>query len=224
MHMCRRFTQLLTWRLVVDLYRLTDAPEPPAGFRASYNIAPRQNVLVVGRGNHGPEARMMRWGFIPAWAKTKPSETRINARGETVASSRVFKSAFKVRRCLVPSCGFYEWQEQPGGGKQPYWLSMRDGRAFSIAGIWERWHPEGSEPVETFALITIEPNSLAAEVHNRMPLIVAQGDYEAWLTAEAPNAQNLIRPYPAEAMKAYPISTRVNSPKNNDPALIEPAS
>jgi putative SOS response-associated peptidase YedK len=222
--MCRRFTHHLTWRLVVNLYRLTDAPEPPAGFRASYNIAPSQSVLVIAYGDHGLEARMMRWGFIPARAPSKPSVTPINARGETVATSRVFKSAFRVRRCLVPASGFYEWQKQPGGGKLPYWLGMRDGRDFSIAGIWERWHGgEDGAAIDTFALITTEPNSLAAKIHNRMPVIVAQGDHDAWLIAEASAAQNLIRPYRAEAMKAYPISTRINSLKNNSPDIIKPA-
>jgi putative SOS response-associated peptidase YedK len=220
--MCGRFTHLLTWPQIVRLYRLSDAPEPPAGFQPSYNIAPSQQVLVIGRGEHGPEARMMRWGFIPAWSKTKPAVTPINVRGETVASSGMFRSAFKVRRCLVPASGFYEWRKQPGRGKQPYWVGMTDGGPFSMAGIWERWHGESGEAVNSFALITTEPNELAGAIHDRMPVIIAPTDYEAWLTVEARDAQNLIRPYPAAAMKAYPISTRVNSPNNNDPSIIEP--
>jgi len=129
-HLCRRFTNLLTWPEVVDLYRLTDVLEPPAGFCASYNIAPGQSALVVAQGDHGPEARMMRWGLITAWAKTKPGMTPINARSKTIARSRISRSAFRVRRCLVPASGFYEWQKQPGGREQPYWLGMRGRPSF----------------------------------------------------------------------------------------------
>lgn len=220
--MCKRFVHHLSWSEVVGLYRLIDAPAPPTGFRARYNIAPGQSVLVVAQGDHGMEARMMRWGFIPARAKTKPRMTPINVRAETVATSRLFRSAFRVRRCLVPASGFYEWQKQPGKRKGPYWLGMRDGRPFSIAGIWEPSH--GDDASDTFALITTEPNSLTATFHQRMPVIVAQGDYDAWMRAEASAVQNLMRPYPAEAMKTYPLGKRVNDPQNDDPALLFPAT
>jgi putative SOS response-associated peptidase YedK len=221
--MCGRFVLTLTWAQIAELYRLAYPSEPPSGFRTSYNIAPSQQVLVIGRGDHGPEPRMMRWGFIPAWAKERPSAAPINARGEAVASSRMFQAAFKVRRCLVPASGFFEWQKQPAGGKQPYWVGMKDDAPFSIAGIWERWSGgKGAEPVDSFAVLTTEPNAVTAPIHDRMPVIIAPSEYEAWLTVDSGQAKELIRPYPPEAMKAYPISTRVNSPGNDDPAIISP--
>lgn len=163
---------------------------------------------------------MMRWGLIPSWSKVRPAKPYINAKGETVATLSSFRAAFKVRRCLVPCSGFYEWQKQPGGKKQPYWIGMKDGSPFSLAGIWEAWtDPETGEIIETFAIITTEPNEIMEPLHDRMPVIIAPADYDAWLTVEADKAQDLLGPYPADLMKAYPVST---SPRNNSPDLIQP--
>jgi putative SOS response-associated peptidase YedK len=232
--MCGRYTHLLTWPQIVHLYGLTSGeggggddgggppPPEPEGHEPSYNVAPGQMVLIIGRGGRGREARMMRWGFIPSWTK-EPWQRPSKARADTVATAKLFRNAFQMRRCLVPSSGFYEWQKQPGGKKQPYWIGMKDESPFSFAGIWEAWtDPKTGEIIETFCVITTEPNEVTAPIHDRMPVVIAPADYDAWLTVEANKAQDLLRPYPAELMKAHPVSTKVNSPRNSSPDLIEP--
>jgi putative SOS response-associated peptidase YedK len=123
----------------------------------------------------------------------------------------------------VPTNGFYEWQKLPGGKKQPYWIGMKDRSPFSFAGIWEAWtDPKTGEIIETFCIITTEPNDVTAPIHDRMPVIIAPKDYDAWLTVDAELAKEMLHPYPAEEMVAYPVSTKVNSPRNNSPDLINP--
>jgi putative SOS response-associated peptidase YedK len=125
---------------------------------------------------------------------------------------------------LVPASGFYEWKKLPDGGKQPYLIQMRDAAPFSFAGLWESWS-KGEAPIETFTIITGEPNSLTAELHNRMPAILDRADYDAWLTGGEPTAlQKMLQPFPAQLMTAFPVSKRVNTPKNDDAELIEPAA
>ncbi len=124
----------------------------------------------------------------------------------------------------MPASGFYEWEKLEDGGKQPYLIQMRDGSSFSFAGLWDRWD-KGEAPIETFTIITGELNSLAAELHNRMPVILDPDDYDAWLTvADTAIPQAMLQPFPAKLMTAFPVSKRVNSPKNDDDAVIAPLS
>jgi len=205
--MCGRYTHLLTWRQIVRLYGLTDSEEP-YGYVPRYNIAPSQRCLVIRNGETDREPAMLEWGLIPFWSKKRPAKPFVNAESETVAVKSSFRGPFKSHRCLVPASGFFEWRGERAP-KLPFWIGMADDRPFSLAGIWDRWKSgDGGEPVETFAIITCEPNALMASIHKRMPVIVASGDYDAWLTAEPAGAQNLLRPYPPKAMKAYPISKR----------------
>jgi putative SOS response-associated peptidase YedK len=226
--MCGRFTHRLTWEQVHGLYNIL---VPDAGQRQGelelkprFNAAPT-DVLPVCRLNRSGsrEIAMLRWGLIPYWADDpKIGYRTINARGETVATAPAFRAAFRKRRCLVPASGFYEWKKLAGGGKQPYLIQMRDGSPFSFAGLWERWD-KGEAPIETFTIITGEPNSLAAELHDRMPVIIGPEDYDAWLTAtDTTIPQALLQPFPSQLMTAYPVSTKVNSTKNDTPDLIEP--
>jgi putative SOS response-associated peptidase YedK len=146
----------------------------------------------------------------------------INARAETVATAPSFRAAFKRRRCLIPTTGYYEWQKLEDGTKQPYLFTMRDGQPFSFAGLWERWDKD-EEPIETCTIITGEPNSLAAEIHNRMPVIIEPGDYDAWLNAtDTAIAQAMLQPFPSQLMHYFLVSKRVNSPKNDDRDLVTP--
>jgi len=228
--MCGRFTARLTWQQLHDLYNITAPDIGPRqdelDLKPRYNVAPTQ-VMPVRRLNADGqrEIAMLRWGVIPAWAKDeKIAYKTINARAETVATAPAFRAAFRKRRCLVPASGFYEWKKLEDGGKQPYLIQMRDGSPFSFAGLWERWE-KGEAPVETFTIITGEPNSLAAEIHNRMPVILDRDDYDAWLTAtDTAIPQAMLQPFPAQLMTAFPVSKRVNSPKNDDAELITPAS
>lgn len=143
----------------------------------------------------------------------------INAKAETVATSGIFRRAFQSHRCLVPADGFYEWKGSKPP-KQPYYVRMRGGGPFTFAGLWERWHPEGADPIDTYTIITTEANELMASIHNRMPVIVPLDRYGDWLEGEAP--AGLLRPYRADEMEAIPVSRAVNSPKNDSEACIEP--
>jgi len=216
--MCGRFTHKLTWDQLVTLYRLT-APRGGLDLKPRYNIAPTQTVPIVRLDQDGNrELAMLRWGLIPSWAKDdKIAYKTINARAETVESAPAFRAAFKKRRCLVPASGFYEWKKLEDGSKQPYLIGVRDGAPFSFAGLWEKWD-KGEAPVETFTIITGEPNSLVADLHNRTPVILDPDDYDAWLTAaDTAIPQAMLQPFPAQIMTAFPLSKRVNSAKNDTP-------
>jgi putative SOS response-associated peptidase YedK len=220
--MCGRYTDLLTWAQIVDLYEITSGEIAPNDFRTSYNVAPTQWAPIVRRGEKGREAALLRWGLIPAWAKNKSVGYKmINARAEGIASKSSFRSALKSKRCLVVASGFYEWKKL-ATIKQPYWIGFTDRRSFAFAGLWERWTDRASgEHIETYTIITTEPNGLCAPIHNRMPVILDPADYERWLSAETP-PEDLLRPFPVAEMAAYPVSTWVSKPANSDPRCIEP--
>jgi putative SOS response-associated peptidase YedK len=167
------------------------------------------------------------WGLIPSWAKDPSIGNRmINARAETLAEKPSFRSAFHRRRCLILADGFYEWRKDDGKSKTPMYIRLEDGSPFAFAGLWELWNaPDGSQ-VLSCTIITTEPNPLMEKIHNRMPVILPEKAYSLWLqSGEAdPNAlSELLKPYPAEEMVAYPVSRLVNSPDNDLPAVIEPA-
>ena len=225
--MCGRFTAKLTWQQLHDLYGIVLPQSPPDGLdlKFRYNIAPTQTVPVVRLNSGGRrEIALLRWGLIPFWSKdAKIAYRTINARAETVATAPAFRAAFKKRRCLVPASGFYEWKKLDGSDKQPYFIGMSDGAPFAFAGLWERWD-KGEAPVETFTIITGEPNSLVAGLYDRMPAILDPEDYEAWLTAaDTAIPQAVLQPFPAQLMTAYPVSKRVNNTRNDEPAMMEPA-
>ncbi len=195
----------------------------------SYNIAPTGEVAAVG-GDSGGERRLrrLRWGLIPSWADDPSIGARmINARSETVAEKPAFRSAFRRRRCLILADGFYEWQrpaEGEKGPKQPYYIKMADGSPYAFAGIWESWQDGDGEKVRSCAILTTEANDLVAGIHHRMPVVLTPGDYDRWLAPGDGGAdlQSLLRPYPPEEMSAYPVSTYVNKPQNDDPSCLEP--
>lgn len=228
--MCERFTARLTWKQLNDLYNIT-APdigprEDEFDLKPRYNVAPTQVMPVCRLNADGRrEIAILRWGLVPFWAKDdKIGYKTINARAETVATAPAFRAASKKRRCLVPASGFYECKKLEDGSKQPYLIGMRDGSPFSFAGLWEHWD-KGEAPIETFTIITGEPNSLAAEIHNGMPVILDPDDCEEWLTAaDTAKPQAMLQPFPAQLMMAYPVSRNVNSSKNDTPDLIEPAA
>jgi putative SOS response-associated peptidase YedK len=145
----------------------------------------------------------------------------INARAENIATKPAFRAAFRQRRALVLADGFYEWKKLEGGRKQPVLIRRRDRQPFAFAGLWESWRrPDG--PLETCTIVTTEANELAAQIHNRMPVILDPTDHGAWLDAQRPGGEALLRPCPADELEAVPVSTRVNSPRNDDAALLEP--
>lgn len=193
-----------------------------------FNVAPSQQVPVVLHDQHGRHAAMARWGLVPFWADDPAIGHRLaNARGDTVASKPSFRGAFKTRRALLPADRFYEWQVVAGQKlKQPWCIGLPDEAPFCFAGLWERWRPKADpdgEPVLSCCLITTEPNDTMAPLHDRMPVILPPEAYDAWLDPATPAtaAQALIRPY-AGPMRAYPVSTYVNAPRNEGPACSAP--
>ena len=198
-----------------DVIALQFGLDEPPQFRASYNICPGGDVLVITSKG----ARQHRWGLIPHWAKDPSIGNKLaNARGESIAERPAFREAFRQSRCLVPASGFYEWQTI-AGQKHPWYLRPRDAELFGLAGITSLW-----KGVRSVSLITTTPNSLMEPIHDRMPVIVAPESYGAWLAPQnqdVPTLMQFVRPYPAERMQGWPVSTRVNAPGNDEPGLLE---
>jgi len=196
-------------------------------FTPRYNIAPSLTVPVVRQDGAGRRSTVMaRWGLLPSWAKDGQGMPRpINAKSETAALKPMFRHAFRKSRVLVPADGFYEWKTL-AGKKQPYLIRMRDGLSFGMAGLLERWQGPDGEAL-SFAVLTTRPNQLMAQIHDRMPVIVKPEDYARWLDPELSDVeelQGLLGPYPERLMEAYPVSRRVNYPKNDDTDLMAPAT
>ena len=221
--MCGRYTLKTNSQELSNLFGLSEELE----IEPRYNIAPTQQIPVVVEET-SPESRtleMMHWGLIPSWADDPSIGPRmINARAETVSEKPSYRSAFKRRRCLIPADGFYEWAKEPGG-KQPYHLRLKSGDPFAFAGLWESWSMDGVEEIRSATIITTEPNEVASEVHNRMPVILPPDLYDVWLDPENDDREELLSmlaPYPAEEMEAYPVSRDVNRPANDHPRVLEP--
>ncbi len=194
----------------------------------NYNIAPTREVPLVRAYEDVRDAVFARWGLVPFWADDPSIGNRLaNARGDTVASKPSFRAAFKARRGLMPADLFYEWQIVAGQKvKQPWCMRLPDAAPFAFGAIWERWTPKndpGAEPLVTCAIITTEVNEVMRPIHDRMPVIIAPDDYDTWLDPRttAAAAQALVRPYEGP-MEAWPVSTRVNSPRANDAECIAP--
>lgn len=225
--MCGRFLNKLPAAETARLFRTRN---PLPNYPARYNIAPTQPVLAVRYNAETRERSLdaLRWGLVPHWAKDLSFGARaVNARAETVATTPAFRDAFKARRCLIPASGFYEWRKS-GASKTPYAILPKDEPLFAFAGLWENWHDKsGGEWIRTCTIITGPANPLLAPIHVRMPIILDAGEWGRWLGDEPATGEALLallRPYPAERMVAYPVSTRVNSVKNDDAGLIEPLS
>jgi putative SOS response-associated peptidase YedK len=215
--MCGRFTQAADGETIFKVFELPEPPELPP----RYNIAPTQDVAAVRAVDGGRRLATLHWGLIPSWAKERAIGARmINARAETLAEKPAFRAAFRARRCLIVADGFYEWQKV-GGRKQPHFIRLRDGQPFGFAGLWERWHGDGEEAVESCTIVTTEANELLAPIHDRMPVIVDPQQFALWLdpsVTDTNRVAELLRPYASEAMEAYPISLLVNNPANDAPA------
>jgi putative SOS response-associated peptidase YedK len=224
--MCGRFTLNIAVDVLTGLFDMVAEPSPPPPPR--YNIAPSQPLLLVraGRAAGSREWAFALWGFIPAWSKDPlPSSGMINARSETAAQKPMFRAAMRRRRCLIPATGFYEWQKL-GTRKQPHLIRMADGSPFAFAGLWDHWIGADGSELETCAILTTEPNELMKPIHNRMPAILPKRDFEEWLDPAQDNgarAAELLRPYPAGQMDAYPVHPVVNNPRNDSPECVAPA-
>lgn len=195
--------------------------------KPSYNIAPTQSVATVVRRDGKNILEAMRWGLIPVWAKDASIGAKmINARAETLAEKASFKRPLKSQRCLIVADGFFEWQKT-GAQKIPMFIRLRDKKPFGFAGLYDVWKSPEGQSLTTCTIITTTPNELMATIHDRMPVILPPQAYARWLdpaNQDLGELQKLLQPYPAEEMTAYPVSTAVNSPRNNSAELIRPVA
>jgi putative SOS response-associated peptidase YedK len=224
--MCGRYTETRREKAYLQRLGIIPAkPEMPDLFVPRFNIAPTQLASVIIQADDGTRSiRQFKWGLIPSWATDEKIGARaINARGDTVAEKPMFRASFKNRRCLVLSDGFFEWQKL-GNLKQPMYIRLRGGEPFVFGGLWDRWKSPSGAEIESFSILTVEPNELAAKIHDRMPLMLDTENALAWLDSKSTPEQlgGLLKPYSADAMEAFAVSPIVNSPKNIGPECVAP--
>jgi putative SOS response-associated peptidase YedK len=251
--MCGRFVSVSSPQLLADHFGVRETALPEHD--SDYNVTPRAQVLVVRerapRADHDETdatrvLSLVRWGLVPSWADDpKIGDRMINARAESVATKPAYRRAFTKRRCIVPADAFYEWKvgERPDrdhgasagrrAPRQPYCVRRRDGEPLAFAGLWEIWRDpavaDADAPdawLRTCTVITTRANGVLAPIHDRMPVVLGEDDWNEWLdpaNQELAALEGLLVPAPDEWVEAYPVSTRVNSPRNNDADLVAPA-
>jgi putative SOS response-associated peptidase YedK len=224
--MCGRFTLIVSLEELMLRYELDPGYSIPY-HQPQYNIAPTQMVLSIIHDGSRLRLGELRWGLVPSWAKDISIGSRmINARSETLLDKPAYRRPFERKRCLIPADGFYEWRKTENG-KRPYRIRLKDGGIFSMAGLYDIWLQEDGSKLATCTIITTPPNALMEPIHDRMPAILRSEDELRWVergTADPRELQQLLLPYPAEEMEAYPVSTAVNSVKNDSPLCIEPST
>jgi putative SOS response-associated peptidase YedK len=221
--MCGRYAST---RSAADLSALFDALDTTDGLAPDYNLAPTDPAPIVRISTRaaGRVLAVARWGLVPAWSKTPSGGGRmINARAETVATSKAFGASFARRRCLVPAEGWYEWTKLPGG-KQPYFMTRTDGEPIVFGGMWSTWGTDSAQ-VLTFSIVTLPAQGALARVHDRMPLVLESSRWHDWLTCidasgllEAPSLQY------AAGIETRAVSGAVGDVRNDGPDLIKPLS
>lgn len=218
-YMCGRFVRHTSARELSDLAGALDRSGDPT---ASYNVAPSQEILNVDVRDGQRILEPMRWGLVPRWAKDARKIHPINARAETVATNGVFRGAFRSGRTLIPADGFYEWRKT-ARGKQPFYIYRHDGKPLWFAGVSDTWQGEDGK-LTSCAIITTEANEAIQVLHNRMPVILTKDTWDAWLDPsnnDRDALQALLKPCDSGLITLQPVSTRVNSPRNDSPDLIE---
>jgi len=219
--MCGRYQLGLAGKNKAFGYRFKVGEQKALDLKDNYNVAPSQVMPVIVK--HSPNSiEMMKWGLIPSWSKDGKSLV-INARAESVSEKPMYKKLLVTKRCIIPSTGFYEWKKTTDG-KQPFYIGLKDHDFLGFAGLYDKWMNQKGEEITTYAIITCQPNKIMSEIHTRMPVILEKSDEESWLDPKNVDKQkllSLLKPFPDNLMMAYPISTRVNSPTNNDKKLDE---
>ena len=224
--MCGRYS------VVIDEAKLRkqftkDLIAPSGGLPTNYNMAPTQDGLVI-TDRQPDQLALYRWGLVPFWAKDlKIGARMINARSEGIEEKSSFRKPIREKRCLVVADSFYEWKRE-GGSKTPYRILPADGTLLVMAGIWESWSPpEGGDTVHTYSIITGAPNAEMKPIHDRMPMLLADGEQQsAWLDREAdlPAILKLLATPPDGMLRTYAVSQEVGNVRNNGPQLHEPAA
>ena len=215
--MCGRFRQTRSQKQLEERFQAEAEAEVEVVPR--FNIAPTQPVVTVRqeRGKASRHLSAMRWGLIPSWAKDiSYGNQTVNARSETVTTKLSFSDSVRYRRCLIPADGFYEWKKS-GKVRQPYLFEVDKGELFAFAGLWDEWkNPEG-KIIESCTILTTTPNTLVADIHDRMPVIVAPDKYGLWLNPEVEDfvaVREILKPYDPSLMRYCPVSPRVNQVQN----------
>lgn len=221
--MCGRYTLIDTDKLQ-ERFQTINAIDD---LKPNYNTAPGQIMPVVVDSQDKNELKLMKWGLVPPWAEEANIGYRmINARSEGIETKPSFRHAFKRQRCLVPANGFYEWQKGQDG-KIPHYIQFKQGSLFAFAGLWEYWKRPDGTGLETYTIITTSPDEVVKPIHDRMPVILKKEHEDAWLDSDNQDTdflRSLLKPYPAEPLEAYPVSTEVNVAANNDEHLIGPVN
>lgn len=222
--MCGRY-RLSRRKQIIEEY--FDASDWQDDWSPRFNIAPMQPVPVI---RQHPKERVrqistMRWGLIPNWARDASiASGTINAKSETVANKPTFRDPLRLRRCLVPADGFYEWK-RTARSKQPFCFEVNHGELFAFAGIWDGWKNPDGQWIKTCSILTTSPNAVTAAVHDRMPVILDPGSYDLWLDPKMQNVAailELLKPHDARLMRCYPVSSRLNNVTNDDADCSRP--
>lgn len=222
--MCGRYTYKLTWEQIVNLYRLTLPEEMPPTLRPSYNVAPTHVMPIIRPAGNGRELMLAGWGLIPFWMKqenlAKQAYATFNARSDRVVSAPTYREPFKKRRCLVPATGWYEWQKIDAKTKKPHHFQPK-ANPFAFAGIYDVWNADGKSNIASFSIVTTEAAASTVKYHDRMPLVLEEGQFEDWMRGPPELAAGMMKPY-AGAIDIWQVAPDVGNVRNNKPELMEP--
>ncbi len=216
--MCGRYRLSRRKQIVEEYFDIGDWQDD---WSPRYNIAPTQPVPVIRQHPKEPlrQVAFMKWGLIPNWAKDRSIATgTINAKAETAATKPAFRDPLRFRRCLIPADGFYEWK-RTATNKQPFCFEVNEGDLFAFAGLWDGWKDASGNWIKTCSILTTTPNAVTSAIHDRMPVILDREKYDLWLDPGMQNVaviSELLKPYNARMMRAYPVSTRINHVANDD--------
>jgi putative SOS response-associated peptidase YedK len=228
--MCGRYVSVSSPAILAERFHVEEVRTGET--EANYNVTPRAEVPVVAESKGKRVLDLVRWGLVPSWAKSiSVGDRMINARAETLRSSNAYKRPFENRRCIVAADGFYEWQAIEGRKqRQPWFIRRRDGEPIAFAGLWSVWHDrrlgDDAPRIRTCTIITTEPNDLMRPIHDRMPVILAEPEWDAWLDSENHDVEKLAQllvPLASDELERWAITTLVNKPTNNGPELLEAA-
>lgn len=223
--MCGRFVQSLPPQAYAEALALEITTPPEVAAAPCYNVAPTLRVLALREAPEGFAWSRLRWGLVPHWSDGPDRRfNMINARAETLQQRAAFREPFRDRRCIVPADGFFEWRVECRG-RQPYLVRRRDGVPLFLAGLWEHWH-RGEQVIDSCTVVVTDANAVIAPIHDRMPVILSHEQARRWLNPKTPvdELRALLAPAPDAWFEVFPVSTRVNSPRNDGPDLVQPAA
>ena len=223
--MCGRYTYKLSWAEIVKLYRLTLPEEQPAGLRPNYNVAPTQIMPIIRPAGNGRELVMAGWGLIPFWLKPdrlgqQPYAT-FNARADRIRTAPTYREPFKKRRCLVPASGWYEWQKIGARAKTPFHFRPK-AQPFALGGVYDVWNADGKSSITSFSIVTTAAAPATAKYHDRMPLVLDEGQFDDWMRGPPDLAAEMMKPYQG-AIDVWQVGAEVGNVRINRPELMEKA-